>query len=349
MTDLDQRISDVLRERAEGETDTHRLLRASRALGRRRQVRRRVAAGTALALVGVVAFAGVNASDGGRLTGRLPWTAATPTAPAPVPPRADGVPGAAADPTRVGTDPRVLHFGVDPARARYLGWGVDAGQVESIRFEAAGGRRVLVEVARSETTFRNLGIEAFQEGVPRPAAFDGSIQRVAAGNGNFGFVTWWQPAAGLFARASMLGGDAIALPRYLAALRWDEARRCAAPVRLDALPAGATINSCQVDLSSYPELITAQLSVGGNEEQYMAVRYRYAVQAGTSNKSNRTVGGRPAYVAPNGWTIDLVGIPKVELTATFGWPGQGFTEADAGALLGGARLAEDPTRLQTWP
>ncbi|MET7970402.1 hypothetical protein [Micromonospora sp. NPDC005305] len=349
MTDLDQRITSVLREHAEGETDTHRLLRESRARGRRRQLRRRVAAGTALALVGVAGFAGVTGTDVSGLTGRLPWTAATPaTAAPPVPPRADGVPGAAADPARVGTDPRVLHFGVDPAQARYLGWGVSNNQVESIRVETPAGRRITVEVARSEAALGGAGIEGFPVDLPRPA-FDGGIQRVALGGGLSGYLTWFRPAAGLFVRASITGGDPLALTRGLEALRWDEARRCAAPVRLDALPADATVDSCRVDLSSYPGLVTAQLGVRGDREQHMAVWYRYAVQAGTNAKSNRTFGGRPAYVPPNGWTIDLVGVPKVELRATFDASGEGFTEADAGTLLAGARLAEDPTRLETWP
>ena len=87
MTDLDQRIVSVLREHAEGETDTGRLLRRSRALGRRRQVRRRVTAGTALALVGVLGFTGVVRADVGGLAERMPWTAATPeVAPTPLPP-----------------------------------------------------------------------------------------------------------------------------------------------------------------------------------------------------------------------------------------------------------------------
>lgn len=174
MTDLDQRIASVLRERAEGEIDTHRLLRGSRARGRRRQLRRRVAAGTALALVGVLGFAGVTATDANR----LPWTAATPRVVAPVPPRVDGVPGAAQRPDLVGTDPQVLHLGVDPSRARYLRWAVhSSNRVESIQLSVGGGRPVLVEVSGSAEAIDEFLLDGvpIQEAVI-PLTFDGAVQ-----------------------------------------------------------------------------------------------------------------------------------------------------------------------------
>lgn len=104
MTDLDQRIASALRERADGDVDTDRLLRGSRTLGRRRQARRRITAGTALTLVGVLGLVGVVRADVGGLAERLPWAATTPaTPPPPVPPPADGVPGR--PPTRPGSAP----------------------------------------------------------------------------------------------------------------------------------------------------------------------------------------------------------------------------------------------------
>ncbi|WP_269458714.1 hypothetical protein [Micromonospora purpureochromogenes] len=36
------------------------------------------------------------------------------------------------------------------------------------------------------------------------------------------------------------------------------------------------------------------------------------------------------------------------LTAYFGWPHQGFTETDAATVLGGARIAGDLTRPESW-
>ncbi|MEU4645187.1 hypothetical protein [Micromonospora sp. NPDC023814] len=39
---------------------------------------------------------------------------------------------------------------------------------------------------------------------------------------------------------------------------------------------------------------------------------------------------------------------RPQLTARFGWPHHGFTEADATTVLGGAQVAEDLSRPETW-
>ncbi|MCZ7435737.1 hypothetical protein O7598_04965 [Micromonospora sp. WMMC241] len=354
MTDLDQRIASVLRERAEGEIDARRLLRGSRALGRRRQVRRRVTAGTALALVGVLGFVGVVKADVGGLAGRLPWTATTPAvAPPPVPPLADGVPGAAVAPARVGTDPGVLHFAIDPGRARYLGWGAHAGTIESVRFSVGSGTPVLVEVTATAGHLDDYPIEGLPVDVVRDRLpFDGTVQRA---RGNSGLLMSWQPVRGLYARASTTDLDQAALRRAVEVLRFDTARRCAGPVRLTDLPAGARVVGCDVDVSSFPGLVTANLTVNRDRTHYMWLRYRYASHvAGSRTEGNRTIAGRPAYLSPDGTTLELLGQPKVDLVAQLRWAADGtgppgFTEAEAGTLLGGAKLATDPTDSKTWP
>jgi hypothetical protein len=358
VTDLDERIASVLREHAEGETDTHRLLRASRARGRRRQLRRRAATGTALALVGVLGFAGMTGTDLGGLTGRLPWTAATPSVAAPVPPRADGVPGVAQRPDLVGTDPGVLHLGVDPRQARYLGWAVHrSNQVESIQFSVGGGRPVRVEVSRSAQAIKELLID----GVPLPDAvvrltFDGAVRQFGGTAG--GLVKAWQPVPGLYARASMLGGDRSALAKAVDAIRWDEARRCGVPLRLGTLPARTTMSACSVDVTAYPGGLRAEFTLQREPSAAMWVRLVYGAQMGDSTtESNRMVGGRPAYLYPDGTKLELLGIPKAHLTAEFGspMPGMdppeghpGFTVADATSVLAGAQVAKDLTDPDTW-
>ncbi|WP_319463546.1 hypothetical protein [Micromonospora sp. RTP1Z1] len=348
MTDLDQRIASVLRERAEGETDIHRLLRTSRARGRRRQLRRRAAAGTALALVGVLGFAGVTGADLGGLSGRLPWTAASPTVAAPVPPRADGVPGAVADPMRVATDAQVLHFGVDPARARYLGWGVRQNEVESVRFTVGSGRPVLVEVSRSVELLSRGGVEGFTfDAVEEPLPFDGTVREVPGQTG--GLILSWRPVNGLYARASTAGRDQTALRRAVDALRWDQARRCPGPLRLTTLPPGATVVTCDVDVSAFPGGVNMRFTLLRGENATMRVSFDYASQlAGSRTAGNRTVDGRSAYLYPDGTKLEVLGIPKAHLIATFGGLDKGFTEADASAVLAGARVAEDLTDPHTW-
>ncbi|MFJ8581247.1 hypothetical protein [Micromonospora sp. NPDC093277] len=350
MTDLDQRISSVLRERAEGEIDTHRLLNRSRARGRRRQLRRRAVTGGALALVGVLGVVGVTGTGITGLPGRPPWTAATPAVAAPVPPRADGAPGAAQRPDLVGTDPQVLHLGVDPAKGRYLGWEVNGLQIESVRFDPGGGRAVTVEVARSAAAFDDVGIEGWSVDALPEATFDGTIQRVALNDGSPGYVTWWRPATGLYARASMRATDPFALSGAIEAVRWDEARRCGGPLRLTALPAGARVRSCSVDVASYPRLITVQFVIRRGSDQSMTVRYRYATEtAGNRTEGNRTIDGRPAYLSPLGESLELLGLPPKTTVAAEFWPeSTGLTEADAAVVLAGARVAESATDPETW-
>ncbi|MGQ5262813.1 hypothetical protein ACTWLT_18905 [Micromonospora sp. ZYX-F-536] len=354
MTDLDEQIAHTLRERAEGGVDTDQLLRRSRARGRRRRVHRRAALGTALCLVGALGFVGVTRPGLDGLAGRAPWSTASPTVVPPVPPRAGGVPGAAADPALVGADPQILHFGLDPARARYLGAEVIRDQVESLRLSVAGSEPVRVDVSSSAELPISVEIDgrSFDVTQSGPQTFDGTV-RPANGMAR-GLVKLWQPAPGLYARAVMLHGDESVLKQAVKALRWDEATRCAAPLRLDALPAGAKVMNCSVDVASYPRLVTAQFTVQRADTETMWVRYRYASQAGTRTETNRTVAGRPAFLSAKGMKLELTGIPGTTMAVDFGWPWDGqipsaiFTEADATTLLAGAKFPTDPTRPQSW-
>ncbi|PYC76507.1 hypothetical protein C7C45_00510 [Micromonospora arborensis] len=361
MIDFDDQIAQTLRDRAEGAVDAGRLLRASRARGRRRQLHRRVAAGTALSLLGALGVVGVTGTGLDGLSDRLPWTATTSTGATPVPPRVDGVPGSAADPALVGSDPNVLHFGLDPARARYLGWSVVRGHTESVRLSVRDDQPVYVEVSSTPelsitVSFGGVEVDA---AAPGPQIFDGTIH--PASGGVSAMVKSWHPAPGLYARAVILGGDRAGLERAVEALRWNEARSCAVPLRLDALPEGASLTGCSVDLSSYPSLVTSNFTIGRSATQVMFVDYRYASGAGTRTAGNRTVAGRPAYLSPDETTLDLLGIPKTMVSANFEWqwegrqpigvePGasSGFTEADATTVLAGARVVEDPTRPESW-
>ncbi|WFF06807.1 hypothetical protein O7622_27945 [Micromonospora sp. WMMD1076] len=359
MTDLDQRIASVLREHAEGEIDTGRLLRGSRTLGRRRRVRRRVTAGTALALVGVLGFAGAIRADVGGLAGRMPWTAATPaTAPPPVPSLADGVPAARDRPDLVGIDPQVLHLGLDSSRARYLGWSVhSSNRVESIRFSVDGGHPVLLDVSPVAKALDDTSIEGFPaQAVSGRLTFDGGVLRVA---GTDGLVKSWQPFPGLYARAATLRGDVTALDRVAGLVRWDEARRCAGPVRLTTLPANAVVTGCAVDVDTFPKGVTVQLTVFREPSSTMWIRLNYGAEMGedTGRRSNRDLGGRPGFLYPDGTRLELLGLPEGRLTADFAWPFSGdrpagqvdFTEADAATVLVGTKVARDLTRPQTWP
>ncbi|WP_329013963.1 hypothetical protein OG271_05525 [Micromonospora rifamycinica] len=351
MTELDQRISDTLRNRAEGAVDTDRLTVRAITGGRALRRRRRVGAGVALGLVAVLGL-GVPAGSG-----RLPWTSAEPSAVV-VPPRAPTAATAAERPDLVGTDPGLLHFGIDPARAGYLGW--EAGQgVESARLVVDGHRQVVIDLGRTPADVEQALHEGMSYG-SRPdtdselmtaADFDGTSRKVAPAGpgGDPGWILRWQPVAGLYARVTTVAPDDRDLRTVAGALRLDEAYRCAAPLRLTALPPDARLARCAVNLVDLPDSVDVLLTVLRGEDQRLDVRLEYHRElAGRRAEGNRTIGGRAGYLHPNGDELELLGLPGVKLAVRFGPPRQGFTEADAATVLGGAVPADDLTRPATW-
>ncbi|MBY8873373.1 hypothetical protein K7640_16180 [Micromonospora sp. PLK6-60] len=359
MTDLDQRISDILRERAEGPVDPGGLTARAVAVGRRRRRRRRAVAGSGLAVLALLG--GLAVGPGLPGVGR-PFTAAGPAVPAVVPALVRDAPGAAAAPETIGTDPGMLHFGVDPAKVRYLGWGVGGG-VETVQLDAGDGRTVTVDLASSSATLRGYGVELLPVSVGElatEAAFDGRTIRLTA-EGRPIQVRHWRPAPGVYARAVVPADTDAGLTVAAQALRLDEARRCGGPVRLTRLPDGAGLSSCQVDASRFPKLVTVNVNVTRPGDRWMRLSYRYAVEAGGAPRAGNTeIDGRPAYLVPGpaaspvdgdpqrtGGELELLGLAKTRLEANWGWPTYGFDERDARVLLGGARVA-DPTRPESW-
>ncbi|MEU1586221.1 hypothetical protein [Micromonospora sp. NPDC005710] len=352
MTDLDQRIDQTLRERAEGGVDTDRLLAVAVTRGRARVRRRRTTAGTAL---GVAAVLGLGVAIGpGRLLDSGPDVVipglGLPADPpvSVVPPRADGVPGAAARPDLIGADPQVLHFGFAPDGLRYLSWSVQNG-VEMARLDV-DGRPVTLELSGSTEALppRAQGLPA--ELVPdlvTNGVFDGSVARA---KGPYGVTVWlrhWQPAPGVYARASAVADDDRDLFDVAAALRLDQAHRCGGPLRLTTVPAGARVNRCEVTVAPFPAAFGVHLMVSGTTVGAVQVQLQYARSInGSRPEGNRTLGGRPGYAAPQGTELELLGFPQAHLTAN--WMGQGYDEDDAATVLGGAQVAAHLDRPATW-
>ncbi|MGB2569854.1 hypothetical protein ACPFP2_15570 [Micromonospora citrea] len=344
MTDLDERITSTLRAHAEGEVDSHRLLRDSLARGRRRRLRRRAVTATALALVGVLGVLGTHLDV---LPSRPAWTAATPA-----PPPVLGVPGALAEPTLVGTDPHLLHFGVDPARARLLTWRTGGG-VEGGRLDLGGGRIVAVDLSTDVAAVER----SVHQGMTYPdtpataAGFDGRVQRVPSPGpgGQPGWFLRWQPVPGLFVRVHTVDDDDGGLREAVAALRLDEVHRCATPLRLTTLPPDASLAGCEVSVIGFPHSLDVLLTVTRPGDQRLDVRLEYGSEfPGGRTVGNRTIGDRAGYVPPQGGELELLGVHQAYVTARFGRPYRGFTEADATVVLGGARFADDLTRPSTW-
>ncbi|MER7588707.1 hypothetical protein ABTW72_14340 [Micromonospora sp. NPDC127501] len=347
MTDLDQRIISTLRERAEGQVDIGQLTGGAVARGRARRTRRRAAVGgTAL---GVAAVLGLGVAGGGGLPVQVPWTGAKPAAQAATPAAAPGVPGALARPDLVGKDPGLLHFGVDPARARYLSWRSAAG-LESAQLDLGGSAPVSFHLARSAAVAEEVHLEGARY-IPQPAdpPYDGQLDRFSMGGAVPTWVLRWQPAPGLFARLRTVAPTDAALQAARSALRLDVAHRCSSPVRLTVLPSGAWPAGCEVTVTNFPATLDVSLVVDGSGFRSMEVRLQYARDtAGERTKPNATVAGRPAYRHPQGGQMELLGIPQARLTADWGRPNEGFTEDDATTVLGGAQVAEHLDRPATW-
>ncbi|MGV9215433.1 hypothetical protein ACTFTM_26560 [Micromonospora sp. RB23] len=352
MTDLDQRINQTLRQRAEGSVDTDRLLAAAVVQGRSRVRRRRAVAGIAL---GVVAVLGLGAAtdpvgliDSGPDV--VPGLALTEEAPVPVvPPRADGVPGAAARPDLIGADPQLLHFGFVPDGLRYLSWSVQSG-VEMARLDVAGDTVTLELSASAEALpMRAQGLPALVPELIAEGVFDGSVSHAT---GPYGVTVWlrhWQPAPGVYARATAIGDDQQDLFDVAAALRLDQAHHCGGPLRLTGLPPGTRVTRCDVTVAPFPAAFGVQMMVSGSKPGGIQVELQYARGIASSRTDgNRMIGDKPANIDLRSGELELLGFPKAHLTANFGWPAQGYTEQDAATVLGGAQVAEHLDRPTTW-
>ncbi|TDC29365.1 hypothetical protein E1211_26125 [Micromonospora sp. 15K316] len=348
MIDLDERIARILQEHADGPVDTDRLVSVAVNGGRARRRRRRTL-GTGLGLVAL--FGLLLTVIGAPRDVRTPD--ATATAGVLVPPPARGA-AAGQRPELVGTDPATLHFGIDRSRARYLGWEVSPG-LEGARLDVGGGRAVTVELARSSAVLRQYGITGLPGGVTTLAAesaFTGATLRAPAERGSTPvWVRHWRPGPGLYARATVTAETGAELDVAARALRLDETRHCAAPVRLTTLPPGARLAGCTVDAPAFPEALTVRLAVAGSGDRRMEISFQYARSiAEVRTQGNRMVGDRAAQLdrRDGAAQLELFGFPKAHLVAAFGWPYQGFTEADAATVLGGARVADDLTRPERW-
>ncbi|MFE0530684.1 hypothetical protein ACFW0V_24120 [Micromonospora parva] len=349
MTDLDERIISTLREHAEGQVDVSRLTSGAVARGRARRMRRRAAVGgTAL---GVVTVLGLGVAGGGVLPVRVPWTGAKPAAQAAMPAPADGVPGALTRPDLVGKDPGLLHFGVDPVHARYLSWR-SADGLESAQLDLGGAAPVSFSLARSAGVAEEVHLEGdrYVPAVMIPP-YDGQLTQFSLDipDSDPIWVLRWQPVPGLFARLRTVAPTDAALQAARSALRLDVAHRCSAPVRLTAMPAGAWNAGCEVSVANLPTALDVSLVVNGSGFRSMEVRLRYPHGiVGDRPEPNATAGGRPVHVSAQGETMELLDVPKAQVTAGWGRPNEGFTEEDAATVLGGVQVAEHLDRPATW-
>ncbi|MBM0278007.1 hypothetical protein [Micromonospora tarensis] len=160
---------------------------------------------------------------------------------------------------------------------------------------------------------------------------------------------YWQPAPGVYAGASVPGPNEGPLYDAAEALRLDQAYACTGPLRLTALPTGARLTACWMVVGTFPAAYAVLLHVRDDDRGTgMLVELQYAATPVTVKApANRTIGGRPAHFDPTGERLELLDIPRAQLFATLSAERR-FSEAEAGTVLLGARVAEHLDRPATW-
>lgn len=315
--DLELRLRQGFRDRVGTSVDTTALLNAAMRKGHRRRGWTYAArGGAATAAVGVLTLllpghgpGTTTAGPGHASPSSWPsWSASGPSWSAsggsgwpggtepplvdgqvPALPVAQGVAGAGQDPSVIAADPRYLHFTLDaaPARAAYLAWDVSDG-AESVDINRADHTSYVVSLARDQAALDRVGDSP---GTPKQDWSHAvtSATTVAGRPATFSVVgdksrLRWQPVDGIFAQVygshqpePVKEQDSVAIG---AGLRLDRAYRCASPVHLASMPAGARLLSCRVVVDGYdrrdstgqPTRVTmAAVTVGTGSTAYVDI------------------------------------------------------------------------------
>lgn len=323
---------------------------------------------------------------GGETAASVGTTAARPAAPltTTLPPAAK-VPPAAEDPAAVGTDPALFHFDIDFAALGRAMPGADASEWTSgkgyekvsVPGESGTGPRVEVIIAPDAEVFDQVRsmpgwtarrpdgsrIRTHEDGPTSPLTVQGkpgTLRKTTLaaewsnGRDESSLVLVWQPRDGLYAFVQVFGGDQAFALTVADAIRLDRAQRCAVPLRLTDLPAGAAWSGCRSAVRHRPAAgdgawrlseLLFDLPGGGRasvwaEEDRRARNPRDVAQFAP----NRTVAGHPAQWRsedPRG--LWLLGFGAAELFVS------GVDEPDAVRIVEGLTLAGDLAQPATWP
>lgn len=363
-TQLEQDLADVFGSRAGDAVDTDTLAAAATARGRRLRARAVTVRGTVTVVaVAAVALVLVRLPSGGEPAApsssspSSPWSDWTQHRPpggwaVPSLPRAD-VP---ADPSKIGTDPSLLHFTVDEwsVNSSYTTWQSTAG-IETIAF-ARDSVSYTVSLAR---TVEPLDLALAQENMdlsghlPTPTDHGGGLHVFTTGKMQGFFYLRWQPAPGVLAQIFSDGGPLSAAEQIRSRVRLDTTLRCTAPVRLTALPAGARLVSCETTLagSDLPgRLLSSILRVGENtvDQAAITVTHRHT-SASPSAVTPLTVAGQQATVftddqwRPSVEFADFNGL-RIHVAGT-----GSYKSPTVLSVAESVRVDADPLDLSTWP
>ena len=290
MTDLESRVSDVLTRRAQRPIEVERLCANAvrRATARRR---RRAIAGAAALVVAVAAVVGLVERPGH----------AGPQTPLPL--------ESAAPRGGIGSDPALLHFGLDMSafdgRATSTEWisGMGYEAVHVYADDAPNNRR-WVDVTLSPTDASRTA--RLDPQLATPLA-DAGRELLVAGRpawlqqvtyrGDPAWLLRWQPARDVFGAVIVTGQDERLATRVARAVRPGWVQRCVMPLRLAELPPGVRWQECQTRVSSaspgwiYSGLILARADA---KQVFIWADGRRDADHAASFKADRTIDGYPA-------------------------------------------------------
>ncbi|WP_240669784.1 hypothetical protein [Actinoplanes solisilvae] len=310
---------DTLDAHARGDVDVARLVAGARQRGRR--LRRRRQALVSVGAAAVVAAVFLVLPIGARGTLTLP---------------AADQPGAAQQPAVVGEDPTTVHFTADQLvdDADHATWTTGRG-TESVEFQ--GKARFVL--ARDVTDVRQA---LASSGKPQPEApvRIGARPGVAwadevPGGGAWLWFVKWQPVDGLWGRLEIYAPSRSQAVAAATRIRFDAARRCTAPFRLDSLPSGARMLECSVTLSSDDSVTDGSLVVGDANNRWLTVRAQRLDRGLGSPAGNLKAG--PYQVRRQGSTILEMTVKPHHVELFLDGQGNGYSEQTALTVLAGYR------------
>ncbi|MEV4663573.1 hypothetical protein AB0J85_16700 [Micromonospora echinofusca] len=346
-SDLDQQLATTLKHHAGGDVDPTPIVAHARRRGHHLRLRRRwlTTGGTAAACVALAAAVMVLPS------GRAP-DAVTVPATALLLPDAPGQPGAIARPEVVGTDPGVVHFTTDSlvSDASSATWSAGRG-VESVEFRGPTGQARFA-LARSVATLDGLQQTISSAGRPQPPADvrvggrPGLAWFDPSGDTKLWFVRW-EPVDGLWAQLDIYATGRDAATDAAGRVRFDGARRCVVPFRLQSLPPGGRLLGCSVTLFRSEDgfLTEASLVVGDDAGRWLTVRAQPV--PGRGPVAADLVAG-PYRARRQGSAVLEMYVEPFMVEAFLKGRGNGYTEPEGLTVLSGYQPARDLDRPDTW-
>ncbi|MER7588797.1 hypothetical protein ABTW72_14805 [Micromonospora sp. NPDC127501] len=345
-SDLDEQLATTLKHRAGGDIDPTPIVQQARHRGRRLRLRRRglIAGGVAAACVALTSV--VLAIPGVRSTDDPIMPAATLMLPEA---QSDGT----VRPEEVGADPATVHFSTDTlvSDADFASWRTGRG-IESVEFRGPSGQARFV-LARTEGLLDGLQQTLSSQGRPqgRAEVRVGDRSGVAwfdpSGDRKLWFVRW-QPADGLWAQLDIYATTRDEAAGTASRVRFDGAHRCVVPFRLESLPPDGRLLECSVTLgrSARDAFVEGSLVVGDASGRWLTVRAQLA-PAGDDVRRGDLVAG-PYRARRQGRDVLEMVVKPCHVEAFRKGRGNGYTEAEGLAILGGYQPARDLDRPDTW-